>query len=339
LLKFEIFYNDAEQYPRSSGIVTLDDCDGFEGIADEATAIMNSNSHLPSLLRWLCDRLKIPLVIETTDSISQTWQPSDEAGPSPFTRHNSNESTYSADSWSSDQYTVGTYTVGIADYATASRRATADLEDVRRHGYGGGILPGSYYLPVWLSLDLSQLRLHPETAAAWRADPAATLLITGRFHATYPSPASPDELDLAAAAEPFRVRIVRPDPSGRRWWEAGAEGGKGDGGDGGDGGGDGGGFGLQWTLNDRLKSFFRILAAQVCRVRGRGAGAGEGGGGGTARPGQGPGWCPGPGPAAAQSRRRAESAVTAARPAPRVTNAGPAAAGLRAARRPRGGGR
>jgi hypothetical protein len=106
---------------------------------------------------------------------------------------------------------------------------------------------------------VAQLRLHPETASAWRLDPRVTILITGQFGAIYPSPTAADALE-AANIEPFRVRAVRPDDRGR-WWEADwrAAGGGGDM----PGGGSDDGFGLQWTLNDRLKGFFRILAAQA----------------------------------------------------------------------------
>jgi hypothetical protein len=178
LLKFGIFYNDTDQYPHSSGIVTLEDCNGFKGVADEATVCMNSNADIPSLFRWLCGRLKIPLVIEPNDSISKARKhsASDESEPALMTRNNSMESAFSADSWISEHEMPGSFSVGMPDHASASHRAALDLEEVRRHGYGGGILPNPHFLPhflPWLSLDIALLRLHPETAAAWRIDPAA----------------------------------------------------------------------------------------------------------------------------------------------------------------------
>ena len=255
LLKFEIFYQDADTYPKGGAILTLEESDGFEDIVQGANALMQKNSQLLPLFRMICENLKV--LEDRFDfgrEISQRSDASDEFCP--FSRNLSQVSN-EGDSCDADI----TPSVGL-DTIVAHRRSEQDLEEVRRHGYGGGFYHSVHFLPIWLSIDVARLRLHPETAAAWRLDPAATLLISGRFLSTYPVAKSAEDLE-AAVIDPFRVRAVRPDDHGR-WWEAGpvgssldaaaaaaaaaAE-----------------GFGLQWTLNDRLKGFFRILAAQARR--------------------------------------------------------------------------
>ena len=266
-VKFEIFYQDADTYPAGGGILTVEESDGFEGVIEEANLLMESDSQLSSLIRLLCEHLKISLPGFDHSPVPKRG---DSDNITPMSRNISQSSVGSCysepDTWGMPP--CGFATVGVTGLNDARLRVRADLDEVHRHGYGGGLLDSAFFLPVWLSIDVARLHLHPETAAAWRLDPAATILVSTRFTTTYPSAASADDLDAAAAGGGgrFHARAVWPDARGR-WWEthgAGPDADSGGGGGEGDGGGDGGGgFGLQWTLNDRLKGFLRILAVQA----------------------------------------------------------------------------